>query len=139
MDGSKHVKFDGRLVIVGFGSVGQGSLPLLLRHIDMPPDRICIVTGDDRGGQTEFRRIAGGLGGGSGWTVLGYNRHLGTLENYWMADHMHGAISAEPLLVLDMYEHSYHMDYGAAAARYVDAFFANIDWERVLARIETLG
>ena len=49
MDGSKHVTFAGRLVIVGFGSVGQGSLPLLLRHIDMPHDRICIVTGDDRG------------------------------------------------------------------------------------------
>ena len=49
MDGSKHVKFDGRLVIVGFGSVGQGSLPLLLRHIDMPHDRICILTGDERG------------------------------------------------------------------------------------------
>jgi homospermidine synthase len=49
MDGKKHVKFGGRLVFVGFGSVGQGSLPLLLRHIDMPHDRICIVTGDERG------------------------------------------------------------------------------------------
>ena len=45
----KHVKFEGRLVFVGFGSVGQGSLPLLLRHIDMPHDRISIVTGDERG------------------------------------------------------------------------------------------
>jgi homospermidine synthase len=49
MEGRKHVKFGGRLVFVGFGSVGQGSLPLLLRHIDMPHDRICIVTGDERG------------------------------------------------------------------------------------------
>ena len=49
MEGKKHVKFGGRLVFVGFGSVGQGSLPLLLRHIDMPHDRICIVTGDERG------------------------------------------------------------------------------------------
>jgi homospermidine synthase len=49
MEGKKHVKFAGRLVCVGFGSVGQGSLPLLLRHIDMPHDRICIVTGDERG------------------------------------------------------------------------------------------
>ncbi|HEX2825502.1 MAG TPA: saccharopine dehydrogenase C-terminal domain-containing protein [Burkholderiales bacterium] len=49
MESKKHVKFEGRLVIVGFGSVGQGSLPLLLRHIDMEPSRICIVTGDDRG------------------------------------------------------------------------------------------
>jgi homospermidine synthase len=49
MEGKKHVKFGGRLVFVGFGSVGQGSLPLLLRHIDMPHDRICIITGDERG------------------------------------------------------------------------------------------
>lgn len=49
MEGKKHVKFGGRLVVVGFGSVGQGSLPLLLRHIDIPLDRICIVTGDERG------------------------------------------------------------------------------------------
>jgi len=44
---------------------------------------------------------------------------------------MHGAIAGVPLLALDMYEHSFHMDYGTAAARYVDAFFRNIDWEIV--------
>ena len=49
MEEKKHVRFDGRLVFVGFGSVGQGTLPLLLRHIDMPRERISIVTGDDRG------------------------------------------------------------------------------------------
>ncbi|HUP93960.1 MAG TPA: saccharopine dehydrogenase C-terminal domain-containing protein [Burkholderiales bacterium] len=49
MEGKKHVTFGGRLVIVGFGSVGQGTLPLLLRHIDMPLERIRIVTGDERG------------------------------------------------------------------------------------------
>jgi len=49
MEEHKHVKFPGRLVMVGFGSVGQGTLPLLLRHIDMPRDRIAIITGDERG------------------------------------------------------------------------------------------
>jgi homospermidine synthase len=49
MEGKKHVTFGGRLVLVGFGSVGQGSLPLLLRHIDIPVERISIVTGDERG------------------------------------------------------------------------------------------
>ena len=49
MNEKKHVKFQGRLIIVGFGSVGQGTLPLLLRHIDMPLERIRIVTGDTRG------------------------------------------------------------------------------------------
>ena len=41
------------------------------------------------------------------------------------------AIAGVPLLALDMYEHSFHMDYGTAAAKYVDAFFRNIDWEVV--------
>jgi homospermidine synthase len=45
----KHAAFDGRLVMLGFGSIGQGVLPLILRHIDMPRERIEIVTSDDRG------------------------------------------------------------------------------------------
>lgn len=45
----KHARFDGRLVIVGFGSIGQAALPLLLRHIDIAPERIAIVTADDGG------------------------------------------------------------------------------------------
>lgn len=49
MEETKYVRYQGRLVFVGFGSVGQGTLPLLLRHVDMPKDRITIVTGDERG------------------------------------------------------------------------------------------
>jgi len=45
----KHASFGGRLLFVGFGSVGQGTLPLILRHIDMPRERITILTADDRG------------------------------------------------------------------------------------------
>ncbi|NKC30797.1 homospermidine synthase [Falsiroseomonas selenitidurans] len=45
----KHVAFDGRLVILGFGSIGQGVLPLILRHIDLPAERITIVTAEERG------------------------------------------------------------------------------------------
>jgi len=94
--------------------------------------------GDFARWESEFRRIANGLGGGSGWVVLGYNRQFGTLENYWLADHTHHPAATVPLLVMDMYEHSYHMDFGAAAGQYVDAFFNNINWERVLARADEL-
>ena len=45
----KHVAFGGRLVMLGFGSIGQGVLPLILRHIDIPRERITIVSGDPRG------------------------------------------------------------------------------------------
>lgn len=82
----------------------------------------------------EFRRTAMALAGGSGWCVLSYNRHTGSLHNYWAWDHMHGAINGAPLIALDMYEHAFHMDFGTAAARYLDAFLANLDWEVVDAR-----
>ena len=42
-------KFDGKILIVGFGSIGQGVLPLLLRHLTVPPEKITIVTADKRG------------------------------------------------------------------------------------------
>jgi Fe-Mn family superoxide dismutase len=86
--------------------------------------------------ETEFRRIANGLGGGSGWVILGFNTHSRLLENYWMADHAHGPAATLPLLVMDMYEHAYQMDFGAAAARYIDAFFKNIQWDAVAGRLE---
>lgn len=87
--------------------------------------------------EKEFKRIAAGLGGGSGWVMLAWNQHLGILENYWMADHMHCPTFASPILVLDMYEHSYHLDYGAAAGQYIDAFMRNIDWEVMAQRLDT--
>jgi homospermidine synthase len=46
---TKHVRFSGRLLMLGCGSIGQGVLPLILRHIDMPHDKISILTSDTRG------------------------------------------------------------------------------------------
>jgi superoxide dismutase, Fe-Mn family len=86
--------------------------------------------------EAEFRRTANALGGGSGWVMLSYNLYNGELHNYWAWDHMHNAPMGRPLLVLDMYEHAYHMDYGAAAAKYIDAFMQNVKWEEVNRRTE---
>jgi homospermidine synthase len=44
-----HIEFPGRIVFIGFGSIGQGTLPLVLRHIGIPKERVTIITGDDRG------------------------------------------------------------------------------------------
>jgi Fe-Mn family superoxide dismutase len=85
--------------------------------------------------EAEFKRTANALGGGSGWAILAHNLHTGELHNYWQADHLHNPPFSRPLLVLDMYEHSYHMDYGAAAAKYVDAFMQNVNWEEVSRRL----
>jgi len=87
--------------------------------------------------EAEFKRTANALGGGSGWAILAHNMYTGELHNYWAWDHMHNAPMSRPLLVLDMYEHAYHMDYGAAAAKYVDAFMQNVKWEEVNRRAET--
>lgn len=97
--------------------------------------RIAASFGSFDAWESEFRKIALGLGGGSGWVVLGYNQQLKLLENYWLADHATAPILTAPMLVLDMYEHAYQMDYGAAAAKYIDAFFGNIQWDAVGQRL----
>lgn len=100
--------------------------------------RIAAAFGSFDAWESEFRKIAQGLGGGSGWVVLGYNAQLGLLENYWMADHATGPVGTAPVLVLDLYEHSYQMDYGAAVAKYIDAFFSGIRWEAASQRLAKL-
>jgi Fe-Mn family superoxide dismutase len=113
-----------------FGNLGgDGQAPGELRA------RIGTAFGTFDAWESEFRKIGLGLGGGSGWVVLGHNTRLGILENYWMADHSTHPAETRPLLVMDMYEHAYQMDYGAAAAKYIDAFFANIRWETVTGRL----
>src|SRR5262245_27954466 len=81
--------------------------------------------------ETEFKRTGNALGGGSGWVIFGLNFHTGELHNYWSWDHMHNAPFSRPLLAMDMYEHAYQMDYGAAAAKYIEAFMQNVNWEEV--------
>jgi len=44
-----YIEFHGRIVLIGFGSIGQGVMPLILRHIGIEPSRILIITADDRG------------------------------------------------------------------------------------------
>jgi len=81
--------------------------------------------------RSEFVAMGKAMGGGSGWVLLTYSAHDNRLVNQWAADHTHGLAGSSPILALDMYEHSYHLDYGAAAAKYVDAFMESIRWEHV--------
>jgi Fe-Mn family superoxide dismutase len=84
----------------------------------------------------EFVAMGKALGGGSGWVLLSFQPREGTLVNQWGADHTHALAGAVPILALDMYEHAYHLDHGAAAGAYVDAFMANIAWDKVYARYQ---
>jgi superoxide dismutase, Fe-Mn family len=81
--------------------------------------------------QAQFSAMGKALGGGSGWVLLTYSHRDKKLVNQWAADHTCCLAGASPILALDMYEHSYHIDYGAKAAAYVDAFIININWENV--------
>ena len=84
--------------------------------------------------QAEFTAIAKAMGGGSGWALLAWSPREERLVNHWAADHTHVLAGTAPLLALDMYEHSYHMDFGAKAGAYVDAFMKNIRWDAVAHR-----
>jgi Fe-Mn family superoxide dismutase len=83
----------------------------------------------------DFRLTGLSLAGGSGWVIATYDAERSALHNVWAWDHMHGFAGGVPLLVMDMYEHSYQMDYGADARGYVDAFFANLRSEEVDRRL----
>ena len=83
-----------------------------------------------------FRAVGTSLAGGSGWTVLAHNFQTGQLGIYWSGNHTQNAAYSAPLMVMDMYEHAYAIDYGAAAAKYIDAFFQNIQWDEVQRRLE---
>jgi superoxide dismutase, Fe-Mn family len=83
-----------------------------------------------------FRATGLSLAGGSGWVVLDYNLQWNSLHIYGSGGHPLQVAFGAPLLVMDMYEHAYQMDFGAAAAKYVDAFFENVNWSEVNRRYE---
>lgn len=86
--------------------------------------------------EEHFRATGASLGGGSGWVVLALELFSGDLRTFWSGNHTQALAGAAPLLVMDMYEHAYQIDYGAAAAKYIDAFFQNIAWDEVNRRFE---
>src|SRR5215813_2252136 len=106
------------------------------------PDALAAEIAADFGSAGAWRRefvgTAQSLAGGSGWVLLTYARRQKRFWNQIATDHTQAAVDAAPVLVLDMYEHAYHMDFGANATAYIDTFIRNIDWETVLKRIEAV-
>jgi Fe-Mn family superoxide dismutase len=85
--------------------------------------------------RAEFVAMGKALAGGSGWVLLCWSPALGRMVNQWAADHTHCLAGGDILLALDMYEHAYHLDFGANAGAYVDAYMHNVRWEHVAARL----
>lgn len=74
-----------------------------------------------------------------GWVVVAYDIRDNKLYNYLSDMHNHGGIwGSIPILVLDMYEHSYFIDFGANRKSYIDWFFSHINWKIVENRTENI-
>jgi len=84
--------------------------------------------GSDARWRAEFSAMGKAWGGGAGWVLLTWSHRDNRLVNQWAADHTMTLAGGTPLLALDMYEHAYAIDFGAAAGRYVDAFMATTNW-----------
>ena len=82
--------------------------------------------------RVEFSAMGKAEGGGSGWVLLMYSPRDKRLVNQWAADHTNAIAGGRPIVALDMYEHAYHMDYGAKAGGYVDAFMEAINWDNAV-------
>jgi len=78
--------------------------------------------------RSEFTAMGKALGGDSGWVLLYWSARDRKLVNQWASDHAHTLAGGTPILALDMYEHFYHMDFGAKGAGYVDTFMATVRW-----------
>ncbi len=84
--------------------------------------------------EADFR--AAGAMRGIGWTVLYQDKEEGRLFNQWINEHDAGHPSgALPILVLDVFEHAFMVDYGLKRADYIAAFMKNVDWKAAEARL----
>src|SRR5260221_4789087 len=86
--------------------------------------------------RTEFSAMGYALGGGSGLVLLSLMPRDGRLIKQYASEHSQAIAGGIPVLALDMYEHAYHIEFGANAVAYVDAFLRNVDWQAVEGRYE---
>jgi Fe-Mn family superoxide dismutase len=105
-----------------------------------PTDAMAQVLARDFGSvdrwKAEFAAMGRALGGGSGWVLLTYVPRDRRLINQIGAEHSQGISGGIPILALDMYEHAYHIDFGANAKGYIDTYMRNIDWKAVETRYD---
>jgi Fe-Mn family superoxide dismutase len=85
--------------------------------------------------EKDFR--ATGAMRGIGWAVLYQDATDDSLINFWINEHDEGhPAGGVPILVMDVFEHSYMLDYGLKRAEYIDAFFKSIDWKAAETRMK---
>ncbi len=75
-----------------------------------------------------------------GWVILGLNAYDGKVHNYCLDTHNFNVpVKVIPLLVMDVYEHAYTIDFGVKRQPYIDAFMKNIDWNMCAQRLEQIN
>ena len=108
----------------------------------IPPDKsgalakkLAEACGSYEAWEQDFR--ATGAMRGIGWVVLYQDNVTGGLFNQWINEHETGhLVGCRPLLIMDVFEHAYMVDYGLKRADYIAAFFKNINWKAVERRLK---
>jgi superoxide dismutase, Fe-Mn family len=107
-----------------FGGLGKANTPGRALGAQIEQD-----FGSYSAWRAEFMAMGKALGGGSGWVFLQWSPRAGRLINQIAYDHTMTMADGHLIMILDMYEHAYHMDYGARAGAYVDAIVLGaLDW-----------
>lgn len=120
-----------RLHELYFGNMVKGGVRLSER---MLKTKIDATWGSVENWQKDF--IGQGLMRGIGWVILAHDKKDGKLFNVWINEHDTGHLAGlTPLLVMDVFEHAFMLDYGTKRADYVNAFVLSIDWHAVEERM----
>jgi Fe-Mn family superoxide dismutase len=93
---------------------------------------------EDFGSHENWEKDFKGTGAmrGIGWAILYQDNVAGRLMNQWINEHETGHLAgATPILVLDVFEHAFMIDYGLKRADYIEAFFRNVNWSTAESRL----
>ncbi len=127
-------EFNGmRLHELYFGNMKKGGVPLDQKS--MLAKKLTEVFGSVDAWTAAFKAV--GAMRGVGWAVLYYDPEAGRFFNVWVNEHDVGHLAgAVPLLIMDVFEHAFMLDYGLKRADYIEAFFKAVDWSVVSKRFE---
>lgn len=121
-----------RLHELYFGNMKNGASPLSNDAL------LGRLIADQFGSVDAWRKdfASAGAARGIGWVVLALDKEEGRLLNLWVNEHDVGhLVGAKPILVLDVFEHAYMLDYGLKRPEYIEAFFGTIDWDSAQERL----
>ncbi len=120
-----------RLHELYFGNLGKHGVPLSERNLKK---MIESTWGSVEDWQKEFVGMASMRG--IGWVILCHDKKENKLFNVWVNEHDGGHLAGlTPLLVMDVFEHAFMVDYGLKRADYINAFMSSVDWHTVEERI----